>query len=237
MPQNSSGTSGGEESESSGDKHATMRSCMELLSSGTCHSPCLTPAPLCVSPLSPPPPPPFTGTCTIEAACARVRIGRTTFYRWLTRARDPHAAPIFHELLAVADKAKQRMRDNGSTAAQLGNGKLSKELSETFVALLKTRTCTREVACLRCVLSAAHTLPLPLPLSCNFPPTRSVGIGRTTFYRWLERARKPDAPAHFRDFLAAVEQAQQSLAQEGQQQELDHSSTTPLTTMLSSPNN
>ena len=62
----------------------------------------------------------------VDSACLKVGVGRSSFYRWLQRARDPSAPSKFKKFLAAVDAAKEAKRAaSGVLTSQPASGKLS----------------------------------------------------------------------------------------------------------------
>jgi transposase-like protein len=126
----------------------------------------------------------FVKQCQVENACYEVGIGRSTFYRWLQRARESGASEKFKQFLATVNAAKEAKKAASSVLSSApASGKLSSGTLCTICDLLKDGLCTVESAC------------------------ALAGVGRTTLYRWLDQARDPLAPPKFKDLAIAIESA------------------------------
>lgn len=128
------------------------------------------------------------GDCTVESACSQVGVARSTFYRWMHRARDPDAPEEFKIFLAAVDSEKEarRVARNQLSSAPTA-GKLSTGTLATICQFLEEGCYTIESAC------------------------AAAGVGRTSLYRWLEQSRDPSAPQKFKQLAQAVEAARLSV--------------------------
>ena len=126
----------------------------------------------------------FVKQYQVDSACFQVGVGRSTFYRWLQRARDVGAPEKFKQFLAVINAAKEAKKAASSVLSSAPtSGKLSTGTLRTMCDLLKDGNCTLEAAC------------------------ASAGVGRTTLYRWLDQARDPSAPQKYKDLASAIASA------------------------------